>query len=100
MNARRKKFLSYYRPYWRLLLADMICALILSATALALPLCIRIITKDILEKPGPDALNQIFAMGALMLALIAVYTPVSYTHLSLQAQMKIQARVQPLIPLR
>jgi len=74
VNARRKKFLSYYRPYWRLLLADMICALILSATALALPLCIRIITKDILEKPGPDALNQIFAMGALMLALIAVYT--------------------------
>jgi ATP-binding cassette subfamily B protein len=74
VNARSKKFLSYYRPYWRWLLADLTCALILSATTLALPLCIRLITKDILETPGPDALNQIYAVGAFMLGLIAVHT--------------------------
>ena len=74
MNSRSKKFLSYYKPYLGLFWADMACALILSAATLALPLCIRYITKNILEGNAPNMLNQIYAMGALMLALIAVHT--------------------------
>ncbi len=74
MNARSKKFLSYYKPYMGLFLADMACALILSATTLALPLCTRIITKNVLEGITPNALNQIYTMGAVMLALVVVYT--------------------------
>ena len=74
MNSRSKKFLSYYKPYLGLFWADMACALILSATTLALPLCIRYITKNILEGNAPDMLNQIYIMGALMLALVAVHT--------------------------
>ncbi len=74
MNSRSEKFLSYYKPYLGLFWADMACALILSATTLALPLCIRYITKNILEGNAPNVLNQIYAMGALMLALIAVHT--------------------------
>lgn len=74
MNARVKKFFSYYKPYLGLLCADMICAFLVSAITLALPLCIRYITKNLLETDTPDALNQIYMMGAIMLALVALYT--------------------------
>lgn len=72
--SRSRKFLSYYRPYLRLLLADLACAFIVAATTLALPLCASIITKDVLAGITPQSLNQIYAMGAVMLALVAVNT--------------------------
>jgi ATP-binding cassette subfamily B protein len=74
VDSRLRKFLSYYRPYLGLLIADLVCAFIVSAITLILPLCIRYITKDILEGSAPDKLTQIYAMGAVMLALVAVHT--------------------------
>ena len=74
MNSRIKKFFSYYKPYLGLFCADMACALIVSAITLAIPLCIRYITKNLLEADTPDALSQIYMMGGLMLALVALYT--------------------------
>lgn len=72
MNSRTKKFFSYYKPYLGLFCADIICAIIVSATVLAIPLCIRIITKN-LEAQSPDALVQIYITGAVMLALVAIH---------------------------
>lgn len=63
-----KKFLSYYKPYLRLFYADMACAIIASAMLLAIPLCIRYITKNQLEP------QQIWMMGGLMLLLLAIYS--------------------------
>ncbi len=74
MNPRSKKFLSYYKPYLGLFAADMACAFMVSAITLILPLCIRYITKNVLAENGANTLNQIYLMGALMLALIAVHT--------------------------
>jgi len=74
LSSRSKKFLSYYKPYLGWLVADLLCAFIVTATLLALPLCTRYITKNLLEGQTPDTLNQIYAMGALMLALIAIHT--------------------------
>ena len=74
MNSRIKKFFSYYKPYLGLFCADMACAIIVSAITLALPLCIRYITKNLLESNSPDALSQIYMMGGVMLALVAIYT--------------------------
>jgi ATP-binding cassette, subfamily B, bacterial len=74
MNSRLKKFLSYYKPYLRLFGADMVCALIVSATALALPLCASYITKNILANKSPDSLTQIYWIGAIMLALLLLHT--------------------------
>ena len=71
--TRGEKFLSYYRPYRALLVADLACAFVVAAVTLVLPLCARYITKDILEGGAPDALSQIYAVGALMLGLILVY---------------------------
>jgi ATP-binding cassette, subfamily B, bacterial len=72
--SRGRKFLSYYKPYKGLFLADMACALIVAAITLALPLCARYVTKDILEGGAPDRLNQIALMGAMMVALVGVHT--------------------------
>ncbi len=74
MNSRVKKFFSYYKPYLGLFFADMACAVIASAITLAIPLCIRYITKNLLEVSAPDALNQIYMMGGVMLALVVLYT--------------------------
>src|SRR5438309_817930 len=73
-RSRGKKFLSYYKPYLGLFFADMACALIVSAITLLLPLCARYITKNILEGNTPHALNYIYLIGALMLALVGVHT--------------------------
>ncbi|MFN8492503.1 MAG: ABC transporter ATP-binding protein [Caldilineaceae bacterium] len=74
MNSRSKKFLSYYKPYWRLFWTDMACALLVSAITLALPLCVRYITQNVLGGNMPNALNQIYGMGAVMLALVVAHT--------------------------
>lgn len=74
MNSRVRKFLSYYKPYIGLFSADMVCAVVASAALLAIPLCIRYITTNLLEVGSEGALHQIYMMGALMLALVAIYT--------------------------
>jgi ATP-binding cassette, subfamily B, bacterial len=74
VNPRTKKFLSYYKPYLGLFCADMLCAMIVSAITLALPLLIRYITKNLLESHRPDALSQIYTVGAVMVGLIVILT--------------------------
>ena len=78
MSSRTKKFLSYYKPYLGLLAADTACAVVVAAAALALPLCARYITNLVLEGVGPDVLPQLYAVGALMLALVAVHTACNF----------------------
>jgi ATP-binding cassette subfamily B protein len=46
----------------------------MSAITLILPLCIRYITKNVLEGDMITALPQIYGMGAVMVGLIAVHT--------------------------
>lgn len=72
MNPRLKKFFSYYKPYLGLFYADMACAIVVSITVLTIPLCIRYITKN-LEAQSPDAFTQIYIMGGIMLALVAIH---------------------------
>ena len=78
MNPRTKKFLSYYKPYLRLFFSVLICAFLVAAITLIFPLCIRYITKNILEGHLPDAINQIFQMGVFMLVLVVLQTACSF----------------------
>jgi ATP-binding cassette subfamily B protein len=72
-RARALKFLSYYRPHIPLLLADLACAVLVSATALFLPLCANHVARQLGALDGaPAALGQIYAVGATMLGLLAV----------------------------
>jgi ATP-binding cassette subfamily B protein len=74
MNLRTKKFFSYYKPYLGLFLSVMLCALIVGSITLILPLCTRYITKNILTGNVPNALEQIYKVGTLMLVLVVVHT--------------------------
>lgn len=74
MNSRTRKFLSYYKPYKRLLLADMASAFVVSAVSLLFPLVINYITKNILESGSLNVINDIYAMGAVLLGLVALHT--------------------------
>ncbi|MET3896235.1 ATP-binding cassette subfamily B protein [Devosia sp. UYZn731] len=71
--AHARKFLSNYRPHLPLLAADLACALLVAATALALPLCANYVTKSLLQLPqAPEAIGQIYLMGGVMLAMLAL----------------------------
>lgn len=74
MNPRVRKFLSYYRPHVRLLVADMSCAVVMAAIALVLPLCARHITQGLMSGAAQTSLSSIYTMGAIMLALVAGHT--------------------------
>src|SRR5271167_3568798 len=72
-GSRARKFLSYYKPYRGLLLADLLSAVIISAAALLLPVCANFITKNLLAKQGaPGAIDKIYQLRAAMLALVAL----------------------------
>ena len=72
-NGRLRKFLSYYRPYRGLLLADLACAFAVAGVALLLPLCANWVTKRLLSgEPASELLSDIWLIGGLMLALVAV----------------------------
>ena len=69
---RFKKFLSFYKPYRLLFAADIICASITTLAALALPLCIRYITNEVLASGASEAVPQIFRTLGIMLVLIVI----------------------------
>lgn len=51
----------------------MACAVIASAAMLAIPLCVRYITANLLQVGSTNALHQIYLMGVIMLGLIGIY---------------------------
>lgn len=78
-RARARKFVGYYRPYVPLLVADLACALLVAASAIALPLCASYITTRLPElAEAPDALAQILGMGGIMLAVFLVQSLATY----------------------
>ncbi|MFN8531327.1 MAG: ABC transporter ATP-binding protein [Anaerolineae bacterium] len=74
LSSRLHTFFSYYKPYRAWLAADLICAFIVAAVTLLLPLCARYITQNILGTNSPDMLPQIYGVGAVMIGLLAVQT--------------------------
>jgi ATP-binding cassette subfamily B protein len=73
MISRKRKFISYYKPYLRLFYADLGCAFLLSATTLAFPLCTRFLTKDLQNGITAQSLNSISGMAGIMFALLVVH---------------------------
>jgi ATP-binding cassette subfamily B protein len=69
-----KKFLSYYKPYRRLLIADLACASLLSGVSVALPLCSQYVTRNVLAGATANILVNLSLTAALMLLLVLVHT--------------------------
>ena len=65
------KFFQYYKPYKNLFLADMFCALILSAIDLVFPIIVRYLLNDVyVLKDGNTIVKYVFILG---LALLIMY---------------------------
>ena len=73
MPPRAAKFLSFYKPYLGLLASDLVCAVVISAITLILPLCVRFITQNLLEPGAEHQLRDLAIMAGIMLALVAVH---------------------------
>ena len=54
MLSKRKKFLSYYRPYKKLIFADLFCALLSSGISIIIPLIISYMTKNLINEGLPE----------------------------------------------
>ncbi|WP_341487898.1 ABC transporter ATP-binding protein [Pararhizobium sp. A13] len=78
-RVRAQCFISYYRPHLPLLFADLLCAVLVAATAVAMPLIANHIVSrlpDLAE--APDALHQILALGGVMLGVFLVQAFATY----------------------
>ena len=71
MSERYKKFLSYYRPYLKLFLADMFCAMIAAGITLVFPMIIRYITGTVLIADNFE-MGIIYKLGIFMVVLVIV----------------------------
>jgi ATP-binding cassette subfamily B protein len=71
-GARLAKFLSYYRPHLGLLAADLACAVLVAATALAVPMLANFVVKRLTAGHAPGLMTQIWLVGGAMLVLLAV----------------------------
>ena len=72
------RLVSFYKPYASWFFADMLCALVMSAIALVLPLGVRTITEDVLAASQADALGRIWRLGLLLGALVLVQSGCEY----------------------
>jgi ATP-binding cassette subfamily B protein len=64
-----KKFISYYKPYWKLFSLDMSCAFLIAAIDLVFPLITRQFINDIIPN-GKLRIFYIFILALLVLAVI------------------------------
>ena len=96
VSPRTKKFFSYYQPYIGQLVINLIGAMLVSVTLLLVPLCIRVVTKNLLTDIGPETAGQIYLMGAAILGLILLHlvgnTVVDYNGHMLGARMERDMR--------
>ncbi|MEQ9636217.1 MAG: ABC transporter ATP-binding protein [Devosia marina] len=78
-RSRWRRFLSYYKPHLPLLGAVLCCAVLVSLTAVALPLIANQIVSRLPELTGsPDAVGQLLALGGALLAIFAVQALATY----------------------
>lgn len=73
-----KKFVSYYKPYKGLFLADMFFALLGAAITLIIPLIIRYITKDVIQRDINEAIKLIIIFAALLVVLVIIEALCNY----------------------
>ena len=75
MSDKTKKFLSYYKPYKKLIIADLFCALISSGISILIPLIISHITGDLI-KPGIN--DDSFKTILILIGVLAVLLVIEY----------------------
>ncbi|MBQ6090628.1 MAG: ABC transporter ATP-binding protein [Lachnospiraceae bacterium] len=72
MKKNIKRMIAYYKPYKGTFFADIFFALVCSGIALVIPLVVRYITSNIAQIKEENNIGLIFAIGAVLIALVAV----------------------------
>ncbi len=73
MKDNLRKMISYYRPYMRTFVIDMIFAFLSAAITLVLPLIIRYVTSEVIYMEKREPLQTVFLLGLLMFAMLGLY---------------------------
>lgn len=73
-----KRIISYYRPYKGMFFADMFFALLGAAITLTIPLLIRFITNDIVNREITEAFRNIITIAVIMIVLVALEAVCNY----------------------
>lgn len=69
MSTLIKKFISYYRPHWKLFLLDMACALLIAALDLVFP----IVTRNVINNIIPEGrIRTLFIITGVLVVLYIV----------------------------
>ncbi|SCG82383.1 putative ABC transporter ATP-binding protein ywjA [Proteiniborus sp. DW1] len=66
-----RKFITYYRPHWKLFLLDMICAFMISALDLVFPMATSKVIDDVI--PNKELRSLVIITGVLVLLYILRY---------------------------
>lgn len=86
MSSKMKKFISYYRPYLGLFMADLGCAFLAAGISLAFPMIIRFITQHVLNLDMVLAIELIWKLVLLVVLMTIVeyccnYFMITYGHI-------------------
>lgn len=76
-----KKFVSYYKPHWKLFAIDMLCAVIISVVDLLFPIVTRTVLEDIIpstEFSSDVLIKMIIGIGIILLVFYIVRFILSY----------------------
>jgi ATP-binding cassette subfamily B protein len=76
MSKKTKKFLSYYKPYKKLIVMDLIFAFITAAISIAIPMIISMITGELITDDGISDSNMtkiLIWIGVLVVMLAVEY---------------------------
>ena len=66
-----RRFMAYYKPYWRILAADLFCAVLIGIVGVAFPLIIRYLTTTVFQ--SADVQTMITELLWFVLALFVLY---------------------------
>lgn len=76
MSSKLKKFLSYYKPYKKLIIMDLFCALLTSGISILIPLIISHITGDLI---GENFItDENFKYILILIGVLAVLLVIEY----------------------
>ena len=73
-----KRFVPYYRNYWRIMLVDLLCATLTIACEVIFPLLVRDITDRAIANIANITITYILIIGAIYLGLRIIDTAANY----------------------
>lgn len=73
-----KRFYPYFKPYWHILVFDLLCASLTSACDLILPVIVRYITNTVTYSPGSLTIEMVIRITVVYLVLRIIDVAANY----------------------